>query len=237
MSTAKRKRTRETEPNDSSRLRQLSDLTYDTAAIDKLVEQYTSAPEHGNEPSTNNLHCCPRSYEETFLREPLGTERACGRDLECEGKHLQGTTGFVLREFFYPGQPPKDARTLCLLCRRYEVSRAYYLYETGNTAAQHSLRITDHYNLVGIPGEYDVRDCIVSGTKYTGLPLPVVLHARSAYTCHTKDGVKHLSQSRMRCPGTGGDDNIPNTAGPFLTRRAALAQVARSAMCLPEKSS
>ena len=239
MSTNKRKREQATEEQDPHILRQLADLSYDTAAIDKLVEQYNSAAVHGEEPDPKDLHCCPRSYEESFLREPVGTERACGRDMECEGTRLQGTDGFVLREFMYPGEEATDGRTLCLLCRRYEVSRAYYMYETGNTAAQHSLRITDHYNLVGIPGEYDVRDCIVSGTKYSGLPLPVVLHTRSAYTCHTKDGVKYLSQSRMRCPGTGGgDDNNPPDSGPFLMRRAALAkQAARSETCPRAKSS
>ena len=234
MSTNKRKRLAPAEQQDTHVLRQLANLSYDTAAIDTLVEHYGSTPGECDSTSARALHCCPRSYEESYLREPVGVERACGRDLECEGLCLQGTDGFVLREFMYPGEAPKDGRTLCLLCRRFEVSRAYYKYETGSAAATRSLRISDHYNLVDIPGEYDVRDCIVSGSKYTGLPLPVVLHARTAYTCHTKDGVRHLSQSRMRCPGT----EPPTEIGPFLMRRAALGkQVARSEKCPRAKSS
>jgi len=236
MSVLKRKRTTPVE-SEPAHLQPLTELSYDRAAIDKLVEHYSAAARPDGTDGKQDpppLHCCPRAYEESYLSEPVGIERPCGRDLDCEGLSLQSTEGFVLREFTYPGESPGDRRALCLLCRRYEVSRAYYKYETGHSAPGHNMRLTDHYNLVGIPGEYDVRDCIVSGSKYTGLPLPVVLHSRSAYTCHTKDGVKHLSQSRMRCPGTGGEtsDN-----GPFLMRRAALAkQAARSESCRPAKS-
>ena len=237
MSAPKRRRTDDAD-DDPAILKDLAGLRYDQTAIDRLVQYHTqqmsateaasaaASADDGSEPRcTAELYCCPRAYEDTFMREPVGIERACGRDQDCEGMQLQGTAGFVLREFIYPGQAPPDNRSLCLLCRRYEISRAYYKYETGHTAVQHGMRIADHYNLVGIPGEYDVRDCIVSGGKYTGLPLPVVLHVRSAYTCHMKDGVRHLSQSRMRCPGTG----ETTETGPFLMRRAALArQAARS---------
>ena len=227
MSAPKRKRNGDTDA-DPQTLRALSELVYDNTAIDRLVQHHAQQASSGAsasadaDSSTGELYCCPRAYEDSFMREPVGTERPCGRDQSCEGLHLQGTSGFVLREFIYPGQAECEKRTLCLLCRRYEISRAYYKYETGHTAVQHGMRISDHYNLVGIPGEYDVRDCIVSGGKYTGLPLPVVLHARSAYTCHMKDGVRHLSQSRMRCPGTG----ETTETGPFLTRRAALVRQA-----------
>ena len=125
----------------------------------------------------------------------------------------------MLREFIYPSTELQDTQGLCLLCRRYEISYAYYKYETGNGEASTNsfVRISDHYNLVGIKGEYDVRDCIVSSKACSGLPLPVVLHSRTAYSSYSKDGVKHLAQSRMRCPGI---ENIER--GPFLGRRAAL---------------
>jgi len=233
MSSVKRKR--EDPPSaddDMAELQKLSEVEYDRAAIDKLVEAYTHGP-HDEPPPTGAtpvLHCCPRAYEDDFLREPVGNERACGRDQGCEGLRLQGTTGFALREFTYPGVPHEETRAMCLLCRRLEISKAFFKSETGNTDACPAIQIADHYNLVDVPGEYDVRDCIVSGKKYTGLQLPVVLHIRSAYTCHTKDGVRRLSQSRMRCPGTG--DSLEQ--GPFLARRAALVkQAALSENCHP----
>ena len=80
--------------------------------------------------------------------------------------------------------------------------------------------LSNHYNLVGVPGEYDIRDCIVSSGKYSGLPLPVVLHVRSAFQSYESDGVRCLLQSRMRYP----DDPSDDIRGPFLGRRATLAE-------------
>ena len=219
-----RKRPRESEQEaDVDRLRQLVDLQFDRDQIDILLAQYRSE-EADAEDGASDMVCCPRQYEEDFLREPVGTERKCARGRLCEGICLTFENPFVLREFRYPGEESAETRSLCLLCRRDEISRAYYRYETGHAQSSHNLRITDHYNLVGIPGEYDVRDCIISSGKYTGLPLPVVLHVRSAYTCHVKNGVRCLAQTRMRSP-----DDDSSSPGPFLARRATLEKkVARS---------
>jgi len=216
---ASKKRKRAVSEPSTERLRDLVDLAFDRTQIDELVKQYTPTAS-GSGHDTSEIVCCPRVYEESYLREPIGSERQCGRDHDCEGLKVHGTTPFMIREFLYPDASPQDARALCLLCRRHEISLAYYRYETGHSSPCDGLRISSHYNLVGVPGEYDVRDCIVSGGQYTGLPLPVVLHVRSAYTCHTKDGVKHLVQSRMRYPGVEDADD----EGPFLMRRAALVR-------------
>lgn len=212
-------RKREREPECGvARLRSLTDIKYDREQIDTLVAQYRSA--EVDEPCIpNNMVCCPRAYEESFLREPIGSERECARGRDCEAYHIICEKPFALREFIYPGQKPGDTRTLCLLCRRSEIARAYYRYETGHCQAAHNLRITDHFNLVGVPGEYDVRDCIVSSGKYAGIPLPVVLHIRSAYETHVKDGVRCLTQPRMRYPDTPASE-----PGSFLMRRATLVK-------------
>ena len=240
MSTSAAKRQRVEGPDaDLKRLAELVDLKYDRDAIDELVEMYVQTSKGAGAASSaaaasNELICCPRSYEESFLHEPIGTQRPCARDGACEGLAVHGTDGFVLREFLYPGEKPLQTRQLCLLCRRHEISTAYYRYETGEKLKDQSVRISKHYNLVGVPGEYDVRDCIVSGSDYSGLVLPVVLHIRSAYTCHMKDGVRHLVQSRMRCPG----QSDPSEPGGFLGRRAGLtAHPARSDPRLGVKSS
>jgi len=219
MSATKKRRRTYTDP-DATRLTALVELDYDRTAIDELVTAYASSagPSEGSASGTNELICCPRSYEEEFLHEPIGNERPCARDGNCEGLCIQGTEGFLLREFIYPGASLSDSRQLCLLCRRLEISKAYYKYETGQKITKGDLRISRHYNLVGINGEYDVRDCIVSSGQYSGLLLPVVLHVRSAYTRHMIDGVQHLTQSRMRCPGR----KEATEMGGFLGRRAGL---------------
>lgn len=232
--SAVKKRRRECEPSEVKRLTELVDLDYDRKAIDELVSAYVSTSAAASSSASgssaavaDDIICCPRSYEESFLHEPIGTQRPCARNNNCEGLTLQGTDGFILREFIYPGAEASETRQLCLLCRRHEISTAFYRYETGQKIKSDNLRISRHYNLVGIAGEYDVRDCIVSGSEYSGLILPVVLHIRSAYTCHMKDGVRHLMQSRMRCPGR----SEPTEPGGFLGRRAGLTpSPARSAL-------
>lgn len=204
------------------RLRELVTPGYDHAQIDALLAHVR----HDMEQDTNSnveMICCPRAYEETYLREAVGTERNCVRGAECEGLHLLVDDPFMIREFIYPCQEQQssDARSMCLLCRRNEIAKAYYRYETGNAKTFDCLRITDHFNLVGVSGEYDVRDCIVSSGKHTGIPLPVVLHVRSAYESYVRDGVKCLSQKRMRYP-----DSPDTEEGSFLARRAALAKKA-----------
>lgn len=214
------------------RLRSVVDPEFDREQIDQLIEQYRVS-EADSSTDTCELVCCPRDYEESFLREPVGSERACSRGKDCEGLQLLVDTPFVLREFIYPGSSATSTRSLCLLCRRDEISRAHYRYETGHSKVAANVRITDHYNLVGVPGEYDVRDCIVSSGKYCGIPLPVVLHVRSAYTSKVEDGVLCLKQTRMRHPEREDSSN----SGSFLMRRAALLKkVARSNPHQPVKS-
>ena len=211
-------------------LKELASVEYDRTQIDLLVEQYRVAEgAKTSEPSApisaaSSMVCCPREYEESYLREPVNPERPCVRGQDCEGLRVRVDDPFVLREFLFPGQEEPTTRTLCLLCRRHEISKAYYRYETGHVPAKMQIRISDHYNLVGVPGEYDVKDCIVSSGKYCGLPLPVVLHIRSAYTSTMRDGIRYMEQTRMRHPES--TDEAPSS---FLMRRATLGKkVARS---------
>lgn len=202
------------------RLQHLMAPTYDKEQIDALVTQYTKSATSTSATKSPDLVCCPRAYEEAYLREPVGSERPCARGERCEGLCLLVNSPFVLREFIYPGDNTMlEAKSLCLLCRRDEISNAYYRLETCSGSAGQPV-LSSHYNLVGVPGEYDIRDCIVSSGKYTGVPLPVVLHVRSAFETYESNGVRCLMQSRMRYP----DDTSADSRGPFLGRRATLAE-------------
>ena len=191
---------------------------YDYVHMDELVRQYTENMGSNTTTDPPALHCCPRSYEEAYLREPVGTERQCANNEKCEGLHIPGCTGFILREFQYPEGPPNSTRQLCLMCRRKEVSRMYFHYEAVCPAVHPSVHVSSHYNLVGVPGEYHVRDCILSQGKYTGLCMPVVLHIRSAYSQIVVDGVRQYQQ-RYRDGGNAADSA---ERGPFLARRVSL---------------
>mgnify|MGYP006123935651 FL=1 len=204
------------------RLRELVTPGYDHTQIDLMLAQVRTDMEKDTDSNTEMV-CCPRVYEESYLREAVGAERSCIRGPGCEGLSLLVDDPFTVREFIYPGKEHQaaDPRALCLLCRRNEIAAAYYRYETGNAKSFDCMRLADHFNLVGVPGEYDVRDCIVSSGKHTGIPLPVVLHVRSAYASYVRDGIKCLSQKRMRYPDGPGTEE-----GSFLGRRAALVKKA-----------
>lgn len=102
----------------------------------------------------------------------------------------------------------------------------FFRYESRVERLSSSVRVSDHYNVIGVPGEYCLQDAIVSSVTYTGLPMPVVLHVRSAYEHELRDGVQHYSQCHFCDPATASDD-----ACAFLARGATLrkrADVARS---------
>ena len=188
--------------------------------MDELIAQYTSNHSK-SDTAPPELVCCPRAYEESFLREPIGSERQCINNSECQGLRIVGSTGFVLREFILPNRPapaPNDPRTLCLMCRRFEIARMFFLNESRREPICKNVVVSPYYNLVGVDGEYCIEDCIVSEGKYTGLSLPVVLQVRSAYKQCTVNGVRGYTQDGV-C--TSGDSSTTGTSA-FLARRATL---------------
>lgn len=192
--------------------------TYDFKQMDELIEIY-AAHANGNSDEAP-LECVPRKYEDDYLREPVGSERQCVNDDQCQGLRISNCTGFVLREFILPSEeaaPAKDARQMCLMCRRYEVARVFYRYQALGRPMCPSVSIANYYNLVGVDGEYNIRDCIVSHNGYSGLKMPVVLHTKGAYTQHSSGGVRFFKQTAFRSSGTD-----EHKVGPFLARRASL---------------
>ena len=195
-------------------------VSYNYKQMDDIIAQYST--QHNKDcTAAPELVCCPRVYEEAFLREPIGAQRQCASNAKCQGLQIMGASGFVLREFVMPGEPSpsaNDKRSLCLMCRRYEIARLFYLHESRREPLCSNIAVSPYYNLVGVPGEYNISDTLVSEGKYTGLALPVVCHSRSAYTQTTVNGVKAYIQTGMGTPGSG------HTTSSFLARRAALAK-------------
>lgn len=191
---------------------------YEFKHMDDLIEVYNQHCKPGN--IQNELECVPRAYEESYLREPVGSERNCINDDQCQGLKISNCTGFVLREFKLPSKEDEcndGHRQMCIMCRRYEIARIFYRYQALGKPSSGQTTIASYYNLVGVDGEYDIRDCIVSQNGFSGLTMPVVLHTKSAYTQHSEGGVRVFRQTKLRIPG----DDTPNP-GPFLARRATL---------------
>ena len=135
----------------------------------------------------------------------------------CEGLKLvdNGVGGFVLREFILPNVEEHDVNpSMCLLCTRKSISRAYFAMLSGEQSCRPNCVISRYYNLVNIPGEYRADDCIISNDDtYMGLVHPVVVYNRGDYRGRMENGKRCLVQFNLIKPTSEPDqDKIP-----FLT--------------------
>lgn len=153
----------------------------------------------------------PRAYEERYLCEPVGNQRPCVMNDQCQGMQLPHIVenAFVLREFLLPSQEEEfkrsgklpQERQLCIMCKRAEILRAFVNVRADNMGVRSHMILQDYRNLCNVPGEYMLDDCILSSpTIYQGLLDPVVMHVKNAYRLKTKNGVRFYDQWRMRKP-------------------------------------
>ena len=189
---------------------------YDFPFIRSMVQQApqdTLSPEdtRHKETARANIEVVTREYEEKNLREPVGDERPCIMAENCQGMKLQHIkeNKFTLKEFLLPSEDAEAKRTrqwpkegrLCILCKRAEIARAFINIRADGMGVKQNVILQDYRNLVNIPGEYRLEDCILSSASiYQGLLDPVILHIKSGYRVKTINGVRHLEQWRMKYP-------------------------------------
>jgi len=173
----------------------------------------TLSPEdvrHKNE-SRAVIEVVTRAYEDDFLREAVGNERACTMNDQCQGLFLPHIKdqAFILREFLLPSEQESFKRTgkyssegrLCLMCKRSEIARAFFNIRADGMGIKDHVILQDYRNIVGKEGEYCLEDCIVSGPNvFQGLLDPIVLHIKTAYRLKVKNGVRYYDQWRMKYP-------------------------------------
>jgi hypothetical protein len=178
------------------------------AACDTLSPEDIKHKEHVRV----SIQVVTRAYEEKYLCEPTGKQRACILGDQCQGLHLPYVTSnaFVVREFLLPTEEEEYLRTgklptverLCLLCKRSEIARAFINIRADGMGVKNNVILQDYRNIVGETGEYCLEDCIVGSHRiFQGLLDPIVLHLRNAYRLKIKDGVRHYEQWRMKYPG------------------------------------
>jgi|TARA_B100001540_G_scaffold271911_1_gene255935 hypothetical protein len=139
-----------------------------------------------------DLEPVTRAYEEAFMCEPTGDQRACVMADECEGNCIPdtGANRFTLREFLLPSQLKEYEATKryplktqpCIFCKRKQIAQWLVSLRASGNGLQEDTVMQDYYNLVDIPGEYRLADTLLSKRNiYEGLISPVVLHVRNAY--------------------------------------------------------
>lgn len=155
----------------------------------------------------------PRKYEEQFLRPPDITkgERPCLMGSNCEGLKIicENDNAFILTEFFLPskwkkiqetGKRPAE-REFCLMCKRNEISRALLNTRADRKSIREGVTLQDYFNLVNLPGEYSITNCICSDpSTYEGLLEPIVLHQQCAYRLVEENGKKRYIQWKYSYP-------------------------------------
>ena len=144
-----------------------------------------------NKVERTKVQTVSREYEENFLREPQSNERGCPLGTACESFEMGQ---FVCREFLLPSQLNEYNRTsslpkypqLCLLCRRSEICKMYINSRADNSPT--AAVISDIRNLVGIPGEYDIKQCLL---PTPGLllfdPIYLIFVTRHQYDYYTQN--------------------------------------------------
>lgn len=164
------------------------------------------------------MEAVSRAYEESFLRPPDTSkgERPCLAGKDCEGLQIicENDNAFILTEFFLPSQWKKIQETgrrpvevnLCLMCMRNEIARALLNSRADQMAIREGVTLQPYYNIVGLPGEYDVSNCICSDPAvHEGLLEPIVLHQQCAYKYDDSNGKRRYIQWKYMYPSSSGN--------------------------------
>jgi hypothetical protein len=158
---------------------------------------------------TSDVPVVSRAYEESFMREPGKTERACAAGELCECNFIDPCMPFTAVEFTPPLEQHQKSPQFCVLCSRKLTQKLFYdILFTGKEV--HGV-IQRYGNICGVRGEY-ARECMLVCPAHMPLhcmPLPIMSHQRNKYEVKIKNGVKCLEQIRVghedfATPSTGG---------------------------------
>ena len=214
---------------------------YDFPYVRSLLQaspNETLSPEDVKDQDSNginiNIEVVPRKYEEQFLVEPTKKERRCAMDSQCQGLKIPntGNDAFILKEFLLPsemaklertGKHPKERR-LCLMCKRAEIAKMYINVRAEGVGVKRDVILQDYRNMVNVPGEYYLRDCILSSENvYQGLLDPIVLHTKTSYRIATDEsGKRYYDQWKLK---------------PFLMKRPERKTTVPSGQTVPSRGS
>ena len=151
-----------------------------------------------------------RQWEEKFLHEASGCERACCNRAtqSCFASLIENhgilDPNFSLCEFYTEKEYtdieksgwrwPEQLRP-CLLCLRNAIFHQLMQVRCNNTEVLRSVNYAPIGNLTGVRGEYCTENCFLSRPqRYEGLLVPVVIPNVLDYMVVTQNGVRYLEQ-------------------------------------------
>lgn len=145
---------------------------------------------------TRDVPIVARAYEESFMREPYASERACPSGALCECMFIEKTAPFVGTEFLLPGETSTEQPQLCVLCSRKITQKLFYDLLLTEPIGLPNTLIQRYGNLCGVPGEY-ARECMLICPPDRGLecmPQPCMSHQRNKYEVMVSNNIKFLRQ-------------------------------------------
>lgn len=158
------------------------------------------------------VHLHLREWEEAWLlRSPIHEwgERSCINGKQCQGYAYCFDTKTELREYVSPkehcywmtfGKWPHLSQTerQCLLCKRHSISKGYWSSRAARRAANPSnFLLAEFYNLVNVPGEYHIGQCLWNQGPYMGLWGPVAVHHLPNYSTSCTTLGDMIAQGRI----------------------------------------
>jgi hypothetical protein len=153
---------------------------------------------------------CSRAWEESYLYSPTGVERACGFGDECL---CLAKYGFRMKEFLTQMEHlevqrdgvQKSIVKPCLYDIRDSCLKSYVYCVTNNKKFSERYLMQPHRNLVGVEGEYDIRDALPLANDYL---YPLMMNISGGYTrFHDRaTDIYHLKQTGYRKPTTETQD-------------------------------
>ena len=124
-------------------------------------------------------------------KSPNSDERACVMAEQCEGNFIPnaGADAFTLREFLLPSQQKEYEATKrfpiktqpCILCKRRQIAQWLVSLRAAGNGLQTDTVMQDYYNLVDIPGEYRLKDTLLSKRNMLRPNLSGRAACRNAY--------------------------------------------------------
>jgi hypothetical protein len=131
-----------------------------------------------------------RADEEEQMVCAESIEEGCSLGHECECmKMFPQHERFVMKRMTIHG----TLTDLCVLCTRLEVLRMYLNARSNGIIPKRSIQ--PYRNIVGVLGEYDMRDCIkCDDTSFSGVREPFIVYSRDHYRSVVYDGVRRVVQ-------------------------------------------
>ena len=140
-----------------------------------------------------------RAYEETFMRETYGAERACASGALCECMFIDKTAPFVGTELLLPGETTGSTPQLCVLCTRKVTQKLFYDVLLADPLGVPNGVIQRYGNICGVPGEY-AQECMLICPAERALecmPHPSMSHQRNRYVVYISNNMKFLRQANV----------------------------------------